>query len=146
VRTKQICHTADAAADPFPGHSVKLGGARAIVCVPMLKDDQLAGLGGRMSKRILVVEDQPDNRQIIRDMLAGTDYEITEAKDGEASAGSSGKSATRSHSHGYPTADHGRLRGHAPNQGRSGVAVDSDHRRLLPRAQWGRTDSASGRM
>jgi CheY-like chemotaxis protein len=33
-----------------------------------------------MSKRILVVEDQPDNRQIIRDMLAGTDYEITEAR------------------------------------------------------------------
>ena len=32
-----------------------------------------------MSKRILVVEDQEDNRQIIRDMLAGTDYEITEA-------------------------------------------------------------------
>jgi two-component system, cell cycle response regulator DivK len=36
-----------------------------------------------MSKRILVVEDQPDNRQIIRDMLAGTDYEITEAEDGQ---------------------------------------------------------------
>jgi two-component system, cell cycle response regulator DivK len=36
-----------------------------------------------MSKRILVVEDQPDNRQIIRDMFAGTDYEITEAEDGE---------------------------------------------------------------
>src|SRR5215469_10388046 len=35
-----------------------------------------------MSKRILVVEDQPDNRQIIRDMLAPTDYEITEAEDG----------------------------------------------------------------
>jgi two-component system, cell cycle response regulator DivK len=35
-----------------------------------------------MSKRILVVEDQPDNRQIIRDMLASTDYEITEAEDG----------------------------------------------------------------
>ena len=32
-----------------------------------------------MSKRILVVEDQPDDRQIIRDMLAPTDYEITEA-------------------------------------------------------------------
>jgi CheY-like chemotaxis protein len=30
-----------------------------------------------MSKRILVVEDQDDNRQIIRDMLAPTDYEIT---------------------------------------------------------------------
>ena len=36
-----------------------------------------------MSKRILVVEDQPDNRQIIRDMLAPTDYEITEAENGE---------------------------------------------------------------
>jgi CheY-like chemotaxis protein len=34
-----------------------------------------------MNKRILVVEDQPDNRQIIRDMLAPTDYEITEAGD-----------------------------------------------------------------
>ena len=32
-----------------------------------------------MSKRILVVEDQPDNRQIIRDMLAPTDYQITES-------------------------------------------------------------------
>ena len=36
-----------------------------------------------MSKRILVVEDQKDDRQIIRDVLAGTDYEITEAEDGE---------------------------------------------------------------
>jgi CheY-like chemotaxis protein len=36
-----------------------------------------------MSKRILVVEDQPDNRQIMRDMLAPTDYEITEAESGE---------------------------------------------------------------
>ena len=36
-----------------------------------------------MSKRILVVEDQPDNRQIIRDMLAHTGYEITEVENGE---------------------------------------------------------------
>ena len=35
-----------------------------------------------MSKRVLVVEDQPDSRQIIRDMLAPTDYEITEAENG----------------------------------------------------------------
>jgi CheY-like chemotaxis protein len=33
-----------------------------------------------------VVEDQPDNRQIIRDMLAPTDYEITEAENGEEAA------------------------------------------------------------
>ncbi len=36
-----------------------------------------------MTKRILVVEDQEDNRQIIRDMLAPTDYEIIEAENGE---------------------------------------------------------------
>ena len=36
-----------------------------------------------MSKRILVVEDQADNRQIIRDMLSSTDYEISEAENGE---------------------------------------------------------------
>ena len=36
-----------------------------------------------MSKRILVVEDQEDNRQIIRDMLSATDYQITEAENGE---------------------------------------------------------------
>ena len=36
-----------------------------------------------MSRRILVVEDEEDDRQIIRDMLAGTGYAITEAEDGE---------------------------------------------------------------
>jgi CheY-like chemotaxis protein len=36
-----------------------------------------------MSKRILVMEDEEDNRQIIRDMLAGIDCEITEAENGE---------------------------------------------------------------
>lgn len=37
-----------------------------------------------MSKRILVVEDQEDNRQILRDLLASADYEMIEAQDGEA--------------------------------------------------------------
>ena len=36
-----------------------------------------------MSKRVLVVEDQEDSRQIIRDMLSATDYEIIEAENGE---------------------------------------------------------------
>ena len=35
-----------------------------------------------MSKRILVVEDQEDNRQILRDLFARTDYEIMEAENG----------------------------------------------------------------
>ena len=37
-----------------------------------------------MSKRILVVEDQEDNRQILRDLLGSVDYEMIEAGDGEA--------------------------------------------------------------
>jgi two-component system cell cycle response regulator DivK len=37
-----------------------------------------------MSKRILVVEDQQDNRQILRDLLTSADFEVIEAEDGEA--------------------------------------------------------------
>jgi len=36
-----------------------------------------------VSKRILVVEDQPDNRKILRDVFARTDYEIIETENGE---------------------------------------------------------------
>jgi two-component system cell cycle response regulator DivK len=36
-----------------------------------------------MSKRVLVVEDQEDNRQILRDLLASVGYEMIEAYDGE---------------------------------------------------------------
>lgn len=40
-----------------------------------------------MSKRILVVEDQEDNRQILRDLLGSAGYDIVEAEDGEAALG-----------------------------------------------------------
>jgi len=36
-----------------------------------------------MTKRILVVEDQEDNRQILRDLLANAGYEMIEAEDGK---------------------------------------------------------------
>ena len=36
-----------------------------------------------MSKRILVVEDQEDNRRILRDLLGSAGYELTEAENGE---------------------------------------------------------------
>ena len=36
-----------------------------------------------MSKRILVIEDQEDNRQILRDLLTNADFEVIEAEDGE---------------------------------------------------------------
>src|SRR5260370_28987422 len=43
LRTKQVAHSADSAAEPNPGVATTLGGARSIVCVPMLKDDELVG-------------------------------------------------------------------------------------------------------
>ena len=36
-----------------------------------------------MRKCILVVEDQEDNRQIVRDLLTTTDYQVMEAENGE---------------------------------------------------------------
>jgi len=44
MQTKQVCHSVDAAAEPFPGLSSTLGGARSTVCVPMLKEEQLVGV------------------------------------------------------------------------------------------------------
>ena len=37
-----------------------------------------------MTKRILVVEDQEDNRQILRDLFSSVGHEMIEAHDGEA--------------------------------------------------------------
>jgi two-component system, cell cycle response regulator DivK len=45
-----------------------------------------------MRKCILVVEDQEDNRRIVRDLLTtATDYEVIEAEDGEQAAGGRGE-------------------------------------------------------
>jgi CheY-like chemotaxis protein len=37
-----------------------------------------------MSQHILVIEDQEDNRQILRNLLTSADFEVIEAEDGEA--------------------------------------------------------------
>jgi GAF domain-containing protein/anti-sigma regulatory factor (Ser/Thr protein kinase) len=42
-QTKQAIHSVDAAAEPNPGVSATLGGARSTLIVPMLKDEQLIG-------------------------------------------------------------------------------------------------------
>jgi two-component system, NtrC family, sensor kinase len=43
MRTKQVSHTADDAAEAVPGAAARLGGARSTVCVPMVKDSVLVG-------------------------------------------------------------------------------------------------------
>jgi CheY-like chemotaxis protein len=81
-----------------------------------------------MSKRILVVEDQPDNRQIIRDMLAPTDYEITEAENGEEALAAIARQR--------------------PDLILMDIQLPimDGYECHLSRAGWRRTDSASGRM
>jgi two-component system, cell cycle response regulator DivK len=37
-----------------------------------------------MSQRILVIEDQPDNRTILRDLLSAAGFVVLEAEDGQA--------------------------------------------------------------
>ena len=44
-----------------------------------------------MSKRILVIEDQADNRQILRDLLASANFEVIEAEDGETGLAAAAK-------------------------------------------------------
>jgi two-component system NtrC family sensor kinase len=44
LQTKQVYHCADEAAQPSPGKSARFGGARSIVAVPMLKENELIGM------------------------------------------------------------------------------------------------------
>jgi two-component system, NtrC family, sensor kinase len=43
MQTKEVIRTADDAAEPIPGLAAKIVGARSLVAVPMLRDDQLIG-------------------------------------------------------------------------------------------------------
>jgi GAF domain-containing protein len=44
LQTKQVYHSADEAAESYPGMSAKFGGARSLVAVPMLKEGDLIGV------------------------------------------------------------------------------------------------------
>jgi adenylate cyclase len=44
MRTRKVFHSADNAANPVPSLAAKVAGARSLVAVPMLKDDQLLGI------------------------------------------------------------------------------------------------------
>src|SRR5262249_24848109 len=111
-----------------------------------------AAAGNDMSKRILVVEDQPDNRQIIRDMLSPTDYEITEAENGEEALAAIAKQRPDlilmdiQLPYGYSAADYGRLYSDESDQSRSGAAIDPDHRGHLLCAQRRRKEGTGGRL
>ena len=62
-----------------------------------------------MSKRILVVEDQEDNRQILRDLLASVGYEMIGGRERRGRRCRREGAASRSDPDGHSAADHGRL-------------------------------------
>ena len=78
-----------------------------------------------MSKRILVVEDQEDNRRIVRDLLVASGYELIEATTGEEGLALAERETARPDPDGHPAAGAGRLRGHAPDQGQPGLEAIS---------------------
>jgi transcriptional regulator with GAF, ATPase, and Fis domain len=58
MRTKQVSHTADDAADSVPGFPTRLGGARSRIIVPMLKDDALIGVISIYRQEVLPFTDK----------------------------------------------------------------------------------------
>ena len=60
--------------------------------------------GGGMTKRILVVEDTEDNRQILRDVLSDAGFDLIEAGDGEEGVRMAAEFQSRSRSDGYSAA------------------------------------------
>ena len=74
-----------------------------------------------MTKRILVIEDQEDNRRILRDLLASAGYELIEAENGEEALRPPSPASPGSDPDGHPAAGDGRLRGDAADQGQSGT-------------------------
>ena len=85
--------------------------------------DQHSGEGRQwgergMSKRILVVEDQEDNRQILRDLLASAGFQILEAEDGERGVAAAEATPSGFDFDGHPDADRRRLRSDAAHQGK----------------------------
>ena len=78
-----------------------------------------------MTQRILVVEDQEDNRRIIRDLLTSAGYELIEATDGEAGVRLAESRAAGSDPHGHPAAGARRPRGDAADQAEPGAAPRS---------------------
>ena len=65
---------------------------------------------------------------IIRDMLVPTDYEITEAENGEEALAAIAKQRPNLILMDIQLTDHGRLRGDAPHKGRRFAALNTDHR------------------
>jgi CheY-like chemotaxis protein len=75
-----------------------------------------------------VVEDQEDNRQIVRDLLTANDYEMTEAENREEALAAVAKDRPDLILYGHSAPGHGRLRSNAPHQGGPIPKLDTNYR------------------
>ena len=99
-----------------------------------------------MTKRILMVEDTEDNRQIVRDLLDSVGYELIEAHDGAAGVAMASEHKPDLILMDIQLPGARRLRGDAPDQGRSGAQAHPDHRGHLLRALRRRGEDAGRRL
>ena len=81
-----------------------------------------------MSKRILVVEDQEDNRQILRDLLVSAGYEMTEAWTARPALALRKSSIPTLFSWTSSYRSWTVTKRHPPHQGRRFAALNPDHR------------------
>ena len=71
----------------------------------------------RMTKRILVIEDQEDNRRILRDLLSSVGLRADRSRKWRGRRCGRRRGSARSDPDGYSAAASGRLRGDTPDQG-----------------------------
>jgi len=71
MRTKQVSHTADAATDPDTVSSApaRLGGARSMITVPMLKDNELIGAINIFRQEVRPFTDKHSRRSCVGDIV-----------------------------------------------------------------------------
>ena len=80
-----------------------------------------------MSELILIIEDQEDNRRIMRDLFTSAGYKVIEAVNGEAGVMSSRDPLSRLDPDGHSTTRFRRIRGYEADQSQPRPELNPGH-------------------